>query len=312
MPMKTARLRSILILSVLFLMPLAAGCVRDDAGNLRLTPLEGIGAIIGVIIAGYFLQNIVQHFSIGEKLFGNVSDIFRPKDGSVNEKAIRERVARDRKSGEMPAAQLAFVRAVAAAAGYVEGREEMTPDLEYVIRNQMKKLSGGDVSIENGLMNVFRTCSESWYSMCYFGNDPERISVFFSILAEIITGDAMVSDEEKSRFTEVAEHFGYSIEEAIAMLHDSTRFRKFWNYGSGNSGNGTGSGMSYDDALRTLGVSDLTNDREVKKAYMRLAQRYHPDKVRNRGFSEDVVRMYQLKFEIITDAWNTVREKRGI
>ena len=70
--------------------------------------------------------------------------------------------------------------------------------------------------------------------------------------------------------------------------------------------------MSYDDALRTLGVSDLTNDREVKKAYMRLAQRYHPDKVRNRGFSEDVVRMYQLKFEIITDAWNTVREKRGI
>ena len=135
MPMKTARLRSILILSVLFLMPLAAGCVRDDAGNLRLTPLEGIGAIIGVIIAGYFLQNIVQHFSIGEKLFGNVSDIFRPKDGSVNEKAIRERVARDRKSGEMPAAQLAFVRAVAAAAGYVEGREEMTPDLEYVIRN---------------------------------------------------------------------------------------------------------------------------------------------------------------------------------
>ena len=96
------------------------------------------------------------------------------------------------------------------------------------------------------------------------------------------------------------------------MLHDSTRFRKFWNYGSGNSGNGTGSGMSYDDALKTLGVSDLTNDREVKKAYMRLAQRYHPDKVRNRGFSEDVVRMYQLKFEIITDARNTVREKRGI
>ena len=70
--------------------------------------------------------------------------------------------------------------------------------------------------------------------------------------------------------------------------------------------------MSYDDALRTLGVSSLTSDREVKKAYMRLAQRYHPDKVRNRGFSEDVIKLYQRKFGIITDAWNTVREKRGI
>ena len=305
--MKTARLRSALILSSLSLLPLVTGCVRDDEGNLRLTPTEGIFSIIGVIIIGY-----VKNLPLGEKIFGGISGFFRPKGESINEKAIRERVARDRKTGEMPAAELAFVRAVAAAAGYVEGAEEMTPDLEYVIRNQMKKLSGGDESLEGELLNVFRTCGGSLYSMCYFENEPDRISVFFSILAEIITGDAMVSDEEKSRFTEVAEHFGYSIEEAIAMLHDSTRFRKFWNYGSGNSGNGTGSGMSYDDALKTLGVSDLTNDREVKKAYMRLAQRYHPDKVRNRGFSEDVVRMYQLKFEIITDAWNTVREKRGI
>lgn len=54
------------------------------------------------------------------------------------------------------------------------------------------------------------------------------------------------------------------------------------------------------------------SDRDLKKAYMRLAQRYHPDKVRNRGFSEDVIKLYQRKFGIITDAWNTVREKRGI
>jgi hypothetical protein len=301
--MKTARLRSALILSSLSLLPLVTGCVRDDEGNLRLTPTEGIFSIIGVIIIGY-----VKNLPLGEKIFGGISGFFRPKGESINEKAIRERVARDRKTGEMPAAELAFVRAVAAAAGYVEGAEEMTPDLEYVIRRQMKKLSGGDESLEGELLNVFRTCGGSWYSMCYFENEPDRISVFFSILAEIITGDSMVSDEEKSRFTDVAEHFGYSLEEAMAMLQDSERFRRFWDSGSG----GGSAGMSYDDALRTLGVSSLTSDREVKKAYMRLAQRYHPDKVRNRGFSEDVIKLYQRKFGIITDAWNTVREKRGI
>ena len=73
-----------------------------------------------------------------------------------------------------------------------------------------------------------------------------------------------------------------------------------------------GAGSSYEDALKALGVTDEMSDRDLKKAYMRLAQRYHPDKVRNRGYSEDVIKMYQRKFEIVTDAWNRVREKRGI
>ena len=70
--------------------------------------------------------------------------------------------------------------------------------------------------------------------------------------------------------------------------------------------------MSYDEALRILGVSPLAGDRDVRKAYLRLAQRCHPDKARNRGFSEDVVRVYASKFRTVTDAWNVVRKERGI
>ena len=70
--------------------------------------------------------------------------------------------------------------------------------------------------------------------------------------------------------------------------------------------------MSYDEALRLLGVSSLTNDREVRQAYLRLAQRCHPDKARNRGFSEETIRIYQQKFEAVTDAWNVIRAERGI
>lgn len=306
--MKTARLRSALILSSLSLLPLVTGCVRDDEGNLRLTPTEGIFSIIGVIIIGY-----VKNLPLGEKIFGGISGFFRPKGESINEKAIRERVARDRKTGEMPAAELAFVRAVAAAAGYVEGAEDMSPDLEYVIRNELRKLSGGREILEEELLGIFRTQGDHWEGMCFFGNDPERVSVFFGILAEIIIGDAMVSDEEKQRFAEIAEHFGYSAEEALGMLRDSARFRRFWGYGNGRpQSGGSVSDEIYHAALETLGVTDLDDDREVKKAYMRLAQRYHPDKVRNRGFSEDVVAMYRKKFELISEAWNVVKNRRGI
>ena len=230
---------------------------------------------------------------------------------SVNERVIRERAEREKApgGGAMSGDQLALARAVAAAAGYVEGSEAMSPDLVYVIRQQLRRLSSGSPAVENELLEIFKTRGGDWDQMCLFRRDPARISVFFGVLAEIIAGDAMVSDMEKARFSEVAAYFGYSADEAMGMLHDSGRFRRFWDRGERQAQSGS---MSYDDALRALGVSSLTNDREVKKAYMRLAQRYHPDKVRNRGFSEDVVAMYRKKFELISDAWNVVRTGRGI
>ena len=228
----------------------------------------------------------------------------------VNEKIIRERAERERaqEGGAMPAEQLAFARAVAAAAGYIESSEDMSPDLMYAIRQQLRRLSSGSTALENELLEIFRTGAGNWDQMCLFRRDPGRLSVFFGVLAEIITGDAVVSDDEKARFSEVAAHFGYSADEAMGMLHDSGRFRRFWNQGERQAQSG---GMSYNDALRTLNVSSLTNNREIRQAYLRLAQRYHPDKVRNRGFSEDVVAIYRKKFELISEAWNIVKARRG-
>ena len=308
--MKTSRCRSAILIAAASALPLLTACVRDCAGRPRLTLSEGLTAIICVLIGGYVLKIVAAHLPIEEKLFGDAFDFLTPKGESINDRAIRERVARDRH--EMPAEQLAFVKAVAAAAGYVEGGEGMNPDLGYAVRSQMRRLSGGSPALESELMSIFDAHRGDWYAMCSFGNDPERLSVFFSILAEIIVGDAVVSDEERSRFSEVAGHFGYSAEEAIGMLRDSARFRRFWDSGSGNGRGADGAGSSYEDALKALGVTDEMSDRDLKKAYMRLAQRYHPDKVRNRGYSEDVIKMYQRKFEIVTDAWNRVREKRGI
>ena len=232
-------------------------------------------------------------------------------DESANERNIRERAAGKKAPGvgAMSADQLAFARAVAAAAGYVEGSEGMSPDLVYVIRQQLMRLSSGSPAIVSELLQVFRTRGGDWDQLCLFRRDPERIGVFFGVLAEIITGDALVSDEERGRFSEVAAHFGYSADEAMSMLHDSGRFRRFWSLGDRWTQSGS---MSYDDALWILGVSPLSSISEIRQAYMRLAERYQPDKVRDRGFSEDVVSIYRKKSEIISGAWNAVMASRGI
>ena len=270
--------------------------------------------LLVIVIKAAFIKTPMFDFGLSDLL-----SLFRKGSKGSDEEIIRDYAAevrkreRKRRTDDMPAEQLAFVRAVAAAAGYVEGAEDMSPDLEYVIRNELRKLSGGREILEEELLGIFRTQGDHWEGMCFFGNDPERVSVFFGILAEIIIGDAVVSDRERSRFSEIAGHFGYSADEAINMLHDSARFRKYWDSGEGGSrSGGASSAVSYDDALRILGVKDTASSREIRKAYLRLAQRYHPDKVRNRGYSGEVMLMYQRKFEAITDAWNKVKEQRGI
>lgn len=95
----------------------------------------------------------------------------------------------------------------------------------------------------------------------------------------------------------------------MSMLHDSGRFRRFWSLGDRRTQSGS---MSYDDALWILGVSPLSSISEIRQAYMRLAERYQPDKVRDRGFSKDVVSIYRKKSEIISGAWNAVMASRGI
>ena len=118
-----------------------------------------------------------------------------------------------------------------------------------------------------------------------------------------------ISDEQRRRFLEVAAWFGCTEEDALGYISGSSGFRKSWDAGESTSGAGV---MSYGEALRILGVSSLATDRDIKRAYHRLAHRCHPDMARNRGFSDDVVKVYAQKFEKVNDAWNAVRRERGI
>ena len=67
---------------------------------------------------------------------------------------------------------------------------------------------------------------------------------------------------------------------------------------------------SNDSNYRILGISpDATND-EVKKAYRKMAVKYHPDKVATLG--EDVQKAAEEKFKAISQAYEAICKERGI
>ena len=67
---------------------------------------------------------------------------------------------------------------------------------------------------------------------------------------------------------------------------------------------------SNDSNYRILGIEPTATDDEVKKAYRRMAVKYHPDKVATLG--EDVQKAAEEKFKVISQAYEAICRERGI
>ncbi len=71
--------------------------------------------------------------------------------------------------------------------------------------------------------------------------------------------------------------------------------------------------MFYEDtdaAYRILEIKALVSDDEVKKAYRKMANKYHPDKVAYLG--EDIRKAAGEKFRKVKNAYDTIKKDRGM
>ena len=65
-----------------------------------------------------------------------------------------------------------------------------------------------------------------------------------------------------------------------------------------------------EDWYKILEIDANTSDDEVKKAYRRMAMKYHPDKVSTMG--EDVKRAAHEKFQKLNEAYEKIKKERGM
>ncbi|MCG8579952.1 MAG: TerB family tellurite resistance protein [Bacteroidales bacterium] len=63
-------------------------------------------------------------------------------------------------------------------------------------------------------------------------------------------------------------------------------------------------------AYKTLEISNEATDEEVKKAYKKMAIRFHPDKVAHLG--EDIRKDAEAKFKKVNDAYMVIKKERGL
>ena len=65
-----------------------------------------------------------------------------------------------------------------------------------------------------------------------------------------------------------------------------------------------------DSAYKVLGVSSNSTDLEIKKAYRRMANKFHPDKIAHLG--DEYKEIAQEKFKSVSNAYHKIKKDRNI
>ncbi len=130
------------------------------------------------------------------------------------------------------------------------------------------------------------------------------------LLFKISSADGVIDYTESNVIMNIAVRIGISPQD----FHSVKAAYMYYSQSGGSSSGGGSSypakkGMSLQLAYEVLELSPGADEQQVKKAYRKMAMKYHPDKVNNLG--EDVKKSATEKFKAVNEAYNTIKKAKG-
>ncbi len=141
-------------------------------------------------------------------------------------------------------------------------------------------------------------------SECLFRRN--LIRMFIEILLATAYADGVMHPHEQSLLLHICEELKFSQRE-YRQLEDMIRAERHYQQ-TGNRQQGP----SVSDAYAILNITSKASDAEVKKAYRRMMNQHHPDKLVSKGLPEEMMKMASQKTHEIKQAYETIKKQRGL
>lgn len=164
--------------------------------------------------------------------------------------------------------------------------ERQAQDLLHVLRDLMK--------MDYSVYEVCRQIRENT-------NYTTRMHLF-DFLYSVAVADNSCSAEEEAVLKTIASQLRISSYDYISIHERHTAGRR--------ASSSSSSYTSTKNPYSVLGISETATNEEVKKAYRRLAMKFHPDKVE--GLGDEVKKNAEQQFREINEAYETIKNRRGI
>jgi DnaJ like chaperone protein len=128
--------------------------------------------------------------------------------------------------------------------------------------------------------------------------------MFIEIQLHAAYADGDLNPEERKLLLHICDELGFSafdFERLDAMIRAEQHAAK----------GGKTAQVSLDDAYAILNIKSDASDAEVKRAYRRLTNQHHPDKLVAKGLPEEMMKLAEEKTREIREAYERIRESRG-
>lgn len=155
------------------------------------------------------------------------------------------------------------------------------------------------------------------------GGRFDLLQFFLELQISAAFADGDIHPSERNLLHKVAQGLGFSsqqLEQRLRMQEAAFRFQRGGSQGhSGQQGSGQYSGQwqqasqtnQLDDAYKLLGVSETADGKEVKRAYRKLMNEHHPDKLMAKGLPPEMMNMAKEKSQEIQRAYDLIKKEKG-
>jgi len=149
-------------------------------------------------------------------------------------------------------------------------------------------------------MNIFHAAIESpgtfqdfaaqYYNQ--FRTQPQFLDIMIDILLRVSVADGVLSQQEEALILEAVRIFNFSNDHYRRL---KSKYVK-----------------DVDKYYAVLGCERSDSNEQIKKQYRKRVLEFHPDKIASKGLPEEFIKFAQDKFHEIQEAYERIKEERGI